>query len=261
MMVVSVISRHSWPAGSPDSSSASATTAMRSGCSSWRRERFTATVSGSRGSARLPARSLAAGLTQHPRADGQDEAGLLRQGDELGRGRSARARGAPSARAPPRRPRGRSPARPSAGSAVRSSPRTSARRRSFSSSRRRSTRSRSAPSKTSHARAPALLRTVHRGVGVAQQVVGRVVGARQGDADRRRQRHLARAERYGLAHDRGDAVGERQRSGLGFEVLGQEGELVTAEPGHRVVRAQDAVQSCRDGTQHLVAGVVAERSR
>ena len=43
---------------------------------------FTLTVS--RRVAEAPGRGLAAGLAQHPPAEGQDEAGLLGQRDELG---------------------------------------------------------------------------------------------------------------------------------------------------------------------------------
>ena len=128
--------------------------------------------------------------TQAPMRD--DQPGLLGQRDERRRAARGRARGAPSARAP-RSPR----CAPSASDDQRLVVQAqlaaldAAAQRGLQRERGRGRRWRIASSKTS-TRLAAVLGAVHRGVGVADQVLGRLEAvARERDADARLQERLA----------------------------------------------------------------------
>ena len=88
---------------------------------------------------------------------------------------------------------------------------------------------------------------VHRGVGVAQERLGRLhVAARQRDADARGDVHLAVDEHDRLGHRRADAIGDLGRDRLVGHALAEHGELVAAEPGDGVVRAHRVAQAVGD---------------
>ena len=99
---------------------------------------------------------------------------------------------------------------------------------------------------------------VHRGVRVAQHVLGALVArARQRDADADAGEHLV------AAHDdrRGqllvDPLGHAGGVGLGVDGVEQHGELVAAQARQRVARPQAALEPARGPDQQLVAGLVA----
>ncbi len=80
---LSVISRHMHSGGAPVRSSAAATCATRSGCASWRAERFTAIVNvGETAPDARHSISWRHALVEHPRAERDDQPGLLGQVDE-----------------------------------------------------------------------------------------------------------------------------------------------------------------------------------
>ena len=108
------------------------------------------------------------------------------------------------------------------------------------------------------ARAAPLLGPVHRGIGLADDRLRRdrrVGDHRDADADRDRQLDAVDLDRRarGLA----DAVGDQHHLALGGEVLEQERELVPAEPGHGVHRAQQRAQPLAERRQQAVADGVA----
>ena len=85
------------------------------------------------------------------------------------------------------------------------------------------------------ARLAARLRVIHGGVGVAHDLVGVVVlGAAEGDADARGGEHFAPADRK----RRAQRVLNAERDGVGLllvaELVQENRELVSAEPGERV---------------------------
>jgi hypothetical protein len=115
-------------------------------------------------------------------------------------------------------------------------------------------------SKSSKPTAAVLLGAVHRGVGLADQVLG---GARQvhrdRDPDAGGDELLARAERERPGERRGHALGDADRQLRVLEVVADDAELVTAEAGDRVAGAQALDQPRGEHAQELVAGTVAER--
>ena len=109
------------------------------------------------------------------------------------------------------------------------------------------------------ARAAGFLDCVHRGVGVAHQLVeaGAVAGV-QHDADAagdgEAQAHVAERPLQGLMHAaRGDF------GAMCVGMVDQQREFIAIEPGHRVDLAQAVREPCGDIDQHLVAAAVAER--
>jgi hypothetical protein len=101
---------------------------------------------------------------------------------------------------------------------------------------------------------------VHRGVGVADQLVGE----RRALADHHRDARAAAHGQLlvGRAHRRRErvdhALGGLDRFVAMLDVLQQQRELVTAEAGRRVTGADARGQALADLDQHLVAGGVAE---
>ncbi len=110
------------------------------------------------------------------------------------------------------------------------------------------------------ARAAAGLGPVHRGVGVLHQtlVADLVAGLGQRHADRRGQAQLRPAGPDRLGDRALQAVGHADRLEHPADGLAQDRELVAAEAGDRVLRAQRGAQPGRDLAQHLVAGGVTE---
>src|SRR5687767_11277625 len=102
------------------------------------------------------------------------------------------------------------------------------------------------------------LGVVHRRVGTAQDVV-RVSGAilRVGDANARPDRERAPFEGDRSAERCGDALGDGYRSAVVGEILGQDGELVAAEPGRGVLGPYGLLDPPGDLAQYLVTGLVA----
>jgi hypothetical protein len=105
---------------------------------------------------------------------------------------------------------------------------------------------------------------VHRDVGVAQQVLGELVAGlrlrradRDADAGPHRQLPALDQDRLGQAvqHALGDGDGLRRHR----EPVEQDHELVPAEPGDQVARADAVEQALGDHHEQPVAGVVAER--
>ena len=110
-----------------------------------------------------------------------------------------------------------------------------------------------------HTRAAGALGPVHRGVGVADQVVGilvRIGGDR--DADARRGHRLARLQVEGQAERLEHALGHRHRVAVVEDVLAQDHELIAAEPGQRLVAAQGVTDPLGHRLEQLIAGAVAE---
>ncbi len=103
---------------------------------------------------------------------------------------------------------------------------------------------------------------VHRRVRVADQHVriGRLASGRSGDRDPEAgaDEVLGALDRVGVRECARDAIGDRDRLVLVGEPIDQDAELVTAEAGDDVPGAQVRAQTRRDGTEQLVAGMVAE---
>ncbi len=110
--------------------------------------------------------------------------------------------------------------------------------------------------------AAALLGPVHRRVGVADQQLGVDVPifsrAGDGDADAGADEVVDAVDRERLGEGGGDAIGDRQRLVFVGEAIDQDPELVAAEAGDDVSRAQVGAQARRHGAQQGVAGVMAE---
>ena len=106
--------------------------------------------------------------------------------------------------------------------------------------------------------AAVLLRAVHRGVGVADHVCRGQAAVGERDADARPHVLLAAAhgDRGGKRLD--EALDEPQRVVLAVDVLVQHDELVAADAGDRVARAQRLAQALGDGAQQGVARLVPE---
>ncbi len=108
--------------------------------------------------------------------------------------------------------------------------------------------------------AAGLLGAVHRGVGVADQLVGAAAergGGRDADAGVR-EHLLAAAERERPPERLQDALGDGDGVALVAEVLAQDRELVAAEAGHQLVAANGRAQPLSGRGEQLVAGPVAE---
>ena len=104
-----------------------------------------------------------------------------------------------------------------------------------------------------------VLGPVHRGVGVAQQRLGRVGrAARQRDADAGGHEHLAFHERDRSRDRLGQPFGHQLGGLLAGDVVAQDGELVAAEAGDDVGRAHGRAQPVGHRDQQAVAGGVAE---
>jgi hypothetical protein len=103
-----------------------------------------------------------------------------------------------------------------------------------------------------------LLARVHRDVGLAQQRSGVVAGPGDGNADARLHQQLAPID-----NERpGEAAKDLLSDGVHLtraRLLQQDGELVTAQAGHRVLRMDTALDAPRRSSQQRVAHVVAER--
>jgi hypothetical protein len=104
----------------------------------------------------------------------------------------------------------------------------------------------------------ALLRAVHRDVGVAQQVVDRSGAGVERHADGGRDREAAPVEVEVGAQHVGDALGDGERGALVRDVAEQHGELVAAQARGDVVGAQHAGDAGGDVAQQGVARGVAE---
>ena len=103
------------------------------------------------------------------------------------------------------------------------------------------------------------LRLVHRQVGLAQHRLGvglGVLGDR--DADACEHRDFGGAERERLLERVEHAPGERHRLALALEFLGEDHELVAAEPRDRVAVAHQLREPLGDRHQQAVADVVTE---
>ncbi len=105
---------------------------------------------------------------------------------------------------------------------------------------------------------PEVLGAVHGGVGVAQELLGGCPGAAECDAHARGGEQLATRQRDRLVQHLDDAFGELDRFGDVLDVLAHDHELVAAEPGDGVGRADRAHEPSRDLEQQLVADDVTE---
>ena len=107
--------------------------------------------------------------------------------------------------------------------------------------------------------AAAVLGPLEGGVGVRQQRLG-PAGARpgQGDADAGRDDDLLPADGERGGQPGGHPLGQADRVPLVGQVGAEDGELVAAEAGHGVAGAQDAAQPAGHRDQQPVDGVVAE---
>ncbi len=104
-----------------------------------------------------------------------------------------------------------------------------------------------------------LLGPVHRGVGVAQQGLGRV-GRRTGERDAHAGGHedLALHQRDRARDRLGQALGHQLGGLLAGDVVAQDHELVAAEPRDDVGRPHRGAQAVGDRDQQPVTGGVAE---
>ena len=107
--------------------------------------------------------------------------------------------------------------------------------------------------------ATAHLGPVHRRVGVPQHVLGALIArARQRDADAHAGEHLDPLYLQRGSHLLVNSLGHARGVGLGADVVEQDGELITAEAGQRISRANAALEAARRRAQDLVTDLVAE---
>src|SRR5215204_4477615 len=108
--------------------------------------------------------------------------------------------------------------------------------------------------------AAALLRAVHRGVGVLDQTraVRVLARLRKRDPDGSGQPQLSAAGAEGPRDLALEPVGHADRLEYASDRLAEDGEPVAAEARHRVVRPERALDARGDLAEHLVAGRVAE---
>src|SRR5262249_40163837 len=97
----------------------------------------------------------------------------------------------------------------------------------------------------------------HGHVGVANELLAARAARAEDDADARAEGDVPTRDGDRLRQVLDEASGERDGL-LAADVLEQQRELVSAEPGDRVARAHDLLEPARDDPQELVAGVVAE---
>ena len=110
------------------------------------------------------------------------------------------------------------------------------------------------------ARLAVRLRAVHREVRVAEQVVGHVVArGRQRDADAGAHEDVLSLQIERALELDHDALGDARRIVHGRRVVDQHRELVAAEPGDRVARADALLEPPRHRHEQLIADGVAER--
>ncbi len=104
----------------------------------------------------------------------------------------------------------------------------------------------------------ALLRSVHRGIGVAQERLGSVVGStRQRDPDARGRDHDAPVrQRDGLGQRAREPFRHDPRVVFPAQALADDHELVATEPRDRVRSLQAPLDPPRDLDEQLVTGVV-----
>jgi len=106
---------------------------------------------------------------------------------------------------------------------------------------------------------PAALRIGRGGVGVAHQPVRPVVGSvRQRDTDAGGEEHVARVEGEGIVEDALHAFGDGSHLVDLLDAVTYDRQLVAAEAGDAVAGAQDTFDPAGDDGQQRVAGVVAE---
>ena len=108
--------------------------------------------------------------------------------------------------------------------------------------------------------AAALLRAVHRRVGIAQQLFGaRAVRGIERDADARVQELFLAADHERRGHRFDDVLRDRLRVARRLDLRQHDREFVAAEARHRVGLADALLQTLGGLAQHVVAGLVAER--
>jgi hypothetical protein len=198
-----------------------------------------------------PAPGLSARLLEHPRADRRDEPGLLRQRDELVRRDLALVGMDPAHQR-------LGPRHPSVGhcddrlvvhgqlATVDSAPQRGLRLVADTGPHPQLLVEHLDPS------AAALLGSVHGGIRVAQRGVGVVSSGGQPHADAHPDEHLARVEQEGRADGLGDALAHQPGLDLVGQTLADDHELVTAEAGDGVARADDVAQAGGNGAEELV---------
>src|SRR6185369_10985703 len=100
----------------------------------------------------------------------------------------------------------------------------------------------------------------HRDLCLAHQLVGGgPTTVPEGDAERRGQEPVPAIDRKGFAELDRDPVGDPMRLGRVDDGIEDKGELITAEAGDGVTRAQAVDEALTDGLQDAVAGNMAER--
>ena len=209
----------------------------------------------------LPHVRLPAGLLDHPAPHRDDEARLLRDGDELRRRHEAAIRVAPAQQ------RLRTDHPPGADGEDRLvvEDELVPFERSFKLASRLQAREQLSPHlglEELHLAPAVQLGSVHRQVSVAQKLVGRPPPVRKDDPDAGRQPYLpfsADVERPAdcLHH----ASGHDRRLGLRRNVLEEDRELVAADAGRSVRLAEAAAQALRHGHEQPVAELVATACR
>jgi hypothetical protein len=114
-------------------------------------------------------------------------------------------------------------------------------------------------SNTASCAAPGALGLVHGGVGIAQHVLGPAVAeGAEGDADAGGTGDFVVAHHEGLAQRGHQPLGQHHGVVLVHDVVGQDRELVAAQPRQHVARAQLLLHAPRHLLQQLVAGGVAQ---
>ena len=208
----------------------------------------------------LPGPALTAGLVDHPASDRHDLAGLLGQADEVGRHVNAMASRVPAhKRLEPDRvtPAARElhdglidqgelvPFR----GAAQARAKLAAGRRLFQ----------ELGSEDLDAATTGVLGRVHGDVGVAQEIVsGLAAGPGQGDADARPHARRAVAEIDGRPEDLEDALRHLSGHCGSIDVLEEDRELIAAQAGRRVARADRRPDTFGDDLEGLVAPRVSE---
>ena len=105
-----------------------------------------------------------------------------------------------------------------------------------------------------------MLRAVHGGVGLPQKLFRRAISiGGKGDADARQRDDISAREPDRDRDCRPEPFGHVGRLASSGQVLREHDELIAAEPGHGVRRANRPAQPATDLDEQLVAVLVAER--
>ena len=205
------------------------------------------------GSRQLPAPRVAARLVQNPLPDRDDQTGLLGERDEVGRRQEAAVRVLPAHEG--LHAHDRAGFHRDLGLEVDPELLTLDRLPECVLGVETIERSLSGDVVEQHqAPAAGLLRAVHRGVGVTNQILGVLLGIdRERDPDAGTGDHVAVREVEWKTERLEEPLSDRDGILLVAEVLAEHRELIAAEAGDRLLAAQRVLEALRDGEDELVA--------